>query len=578
MRKKLALILTMLAVVIGSLSEARAALASQPAAASRGRTPVSVAPDVLPGTTIQPRHEDTSPHPVYAYVASDVLSAGTVTPIAAATGRRGTPIPVGKDPVALAETPDDKTVYVANDGSGTVTPIATATKTAGKPITVGYYPHAIAITPDGATAYVASYDGTVTPIATATNTVGPPIEVGDEPAAIAITPDGTTAYVANNVVSGTVTPIALATRTAGKPIRVGSKPVAIAIAPDGSTVYVANLASGTVTPVSTATGVAGKAIAVGDEPEGIAITPNGNTVYVANYGSDTVTPIAAATGTAGPPIRVGIHPEQIAITPDGATAYVANSGSGTQTPITTATNKAGRPIPVPGGAGAITINPPPQVPAAPRGLTAALVGSAVSLTWTNSAAAGAATGTTIQRATDAGFTKNVTDIRVGPTATSYTDASVVVGTRYYYRVQAQNQVGKSAWSNAVSILISLPAPANLTARAYATGNARASVVLTWTESHSAKVTWFVVELATNARFTRGFAWVRVGRGDRSITLAGLLRNQRYYVRILAVDWPVSSSWTTLTITTPGWPACRPGQRSTYPPGSAACPPRRPRSP
>ena len=537
MRKKLALILTMLAVVIGSLSEAQAALASQPAAASRGRTPVSVAPDVLPGTTIQPRHEDTSPHPVYAYVASAVLSAGTVTPIAAATGRRGTPIPVGKDPVALAETPDDKTVYVANDGSGTVTPIATAT-----------------------------------------NTVGPPIEVGDEPAAIAITPDGTTAYVANNVVSGTVTPIALATRTAGKPIRVGSKPVAIAIAPDGSTVYVANLASGTVTPVSTATGVAGKAIAVGDEPEGIAITPNGNTVYVANYGSDTVTPIAAATGTAGPPIRVGIHPEQIAITPDGATAYVANSGSGTQTPITTATNKAGRPIPVPGGAGAITINPPPQVPAAPRGLTAALVGSAVSLTWTNSAAAGAATATSIQRATDAGFTKNVTDIRVGPAATSYTDASVVVGTRYYYRVQAQNQVGKSAWSNVASILVSLPAPANLTARAYATGNARASVVLTWTESHSAKVTWFVVELATNARFTRDFAWVRVGGSDRSVTLAGLLRNQRYYVRILAVDWPVASSWTTLTITTPGWPACRPGRKSTYPPGWSACPPRRPRSP
>ena len=58
----------------------------------------------------------------------------------------------------------------------------------------------------------------------------------------------------------------------------------------------------------------------------------------------------------------------------------------------------------------------------------------------------------IQRATDAGFTQNWTNTAVGPTVTSYTDTSVAAGTRYYYRVLAQNQLGNSAWSNVVSIL------------------------------------------------------------------------------------------------------------------------------
>ena len=81
--------------------------------------------------------------------------------------------------MALAEaaTPDGKTVYVVTLSTNRVTPISTAANTAGKPIRVGKEPDAIAITPDGRTAYVAS-SGTVTPIATATNTPGLAIRVG----------------------------------------------------------------------------------------------------------------------------------------------------------------------------------------------------------------------------------------------------------------------------------------------------------------------------------------------------------------------------------------------------------------
>jgi hyaluronoglucosaminidase len=52
--------------------------------------------------------------------------------------------------LAIAITPDGKTVYVTNfnEGSGgTVTPISTATGKAGRPIKVGPGPSAIAIAP-----------------------------------------------------------------------------------------------------------------------------------------------------------------------------------------------------------------------------------------------------------------------------------------------------------------------------------------------------------------------------------------------------------------------------------------------
>ena len=78
---------------------------------------------------------------------------------------------------------------MVNAHSDTVTPIAIATNRAGPPIKVGRNPSAIAISPDGKTAYVANWDaGTVTPISTATSKEGHAIRTGKTPVAIAITP------------------------------------------------------------------------------------------------------------------------------------------------------------------------------------------------------------------------------------------------------------------------------------------------------------------------------------------------------------------------------------------------------
>jgi len=89
-------------------------------------------------------------------------------------------------------------------------------------------------------------------------------------------------------------------------------------------------------------------------------------------------------------------------------------------------------------------------PAAPTTL-AATPGAAIGLTWTNNALANpAATSFLFQRATDVGFTANVTtfSVSVAPANPNiFSDTTVAAATTYYYRVRAENAVSYSTWSN-----------------------------------------------------------------------------------------------------------------------------------
>jgi YVTN family beta-propeller protein len=304
-----------------------------------------------------------TPNGKTAYVVNEGTNGytdGTVTPITTATNKPGRPIRVGVGPNEIAITPNGETAYVTNIISDTVTPISTATNKPGRQIPVGVRPQGIVISRDSRTVYVASQGGySVTPISTATNKPGKLIKVGNSPLALAITPDGKTVYAANIGVFGgghTLTPISTATNKPGKPVKTGIGPFAMAITPDGKTLYVTNRRD-TVTPVSTATNAPGKPIKVGLAPVAVAVTPDGKTAYVANEESGTVTPINVATNAPGKPIQAGRGPAEIAITPDGRTAYVTNAGSGSVTPINTATNTPGKPITVGSGPFDIAITP-----------------------------------------------------------------------------------------------------------------------------------------------------------------------------------------------------------------------------
>ncbi len=191
-------------------------------------------------------------------------------------------------------------------------------------------------------------------------------------------------------------------------------------------------------------------------------------------------------------------------------------------------------------------------PAAPTNLAFSITSPAsVRLTWTNNATWPAVTSFTVQRATNATFTQNVRSFTSG-VGTTYTDSTGTPGTTYNYRVRAENDVSYSAWSNAVTVPLftTPPAPTNLAAHVVDTGLRTASVTLTWTESASATVTGFTVERATNAAFTTGQVSTSVSATTRSYTFTNLNRTTTYYFRVRAVNGPVTSAWTTRTVTPP----------------------------
>jgi FtsP/CotA-like multicopper oxidase with cupredoxin domain len=96
----------------------------------------------------------------------------------------------------------------------------------------------------------------------------------------------------------------------------------------------------------------------------------------------------------------------------------------------------------------------PAGPAAPSNLTATASRNGftdrVALTWTDNATNESSF--TIQRSTNATFTANVVTVTGVPTnATSYTQTGVPRGRTFYYRIQAVNATGTSAWSNVVTV-------------------------------------------------------------------------------------------------------------------------------
>jgi titin len=96
----------------------------------------------------------------------------------------------------------------------------------------------------------------------------------------------------------------------------------------------------------------------------------------------------------------------------------------------------------------------PQVaPAAPSGLTATLSGTTVNLLWVDGSTN--EDGFKVERSTDNVTFGVITTLGAG--ATSYADTSGVPAQTYYYRVQAFNTAGPSAYSNTESA--TLPPPA-----------------------------------------------------------------------------------------------------------------------
>jgi FtsP/CotA-like multicopper oxidase with cupredoxin domain len=97
--------------------------------------------------------------------------------------------------------------------------------------------------------------------------------------------------------------------------------------------------------------------------------------------------------------------------------------------------------------------PPPAAPTALTGRVSTMNPPTVALAWTDNS--NNELGFTIQRATNSGFTLNLTAFTVGPNVTTYSDATVVKGTRYYYRVQAFITGNTSGFTNTASVPVNV---------------------------------------------------------------------------------------------------------------------------
>ncbi|HEV8067501.1 MAG TPA: fibronectin type III domain-containing protein [Planctomycetaceae bacterium] len=125
--------------------------------------------------------------------------------------------------------------------------------------------------------------------------------------------------------------------------------------------------------------------------------------------------------------------------------------------------------------GTVAFNAPSGLVATPQD------GPQVQLTWNTNSTTG--TGFTVERATNAVFSQNVTTFSVAATTAAtatYVDTTVVPNNTYFYRVQALNNTVTSAYSNPVTAVI--PAPPATPSNGHATLITTTTVDLAWTNN------------------------------------------------------------------------------------------------
>jgi YVTN family beta-propeller protein len=177
-------------------------------------------------------------------------------------------IPVGIDPVSLAETPNLQKLYVANRGNGagggSVTSINPVDRSVNPPIANATWvsPVSVAARSDGNRAYVLDQgSGLVWPIDTASDSVLSPAQCGRNPCSVSVGAganfmlyDSTRnrLYVSNPA-NNTVTYLDASTDALTATVLAIANPISVAVLPDGTRAYISSEAvstSGTVTYVT----------------------------------------------------------------------------------------------------------------------------------------------------------------------------------------------------------------------------------------------------------------------------------------------------------------------------------------
>jgi hypothetical protein len=179
--------------------------------------------------------------------------------------------------------------------------------------------------------------------------------------------------------------------------------------------------------------------------------------------------------------------------------------------------------------------PTPTTPAAPTNLVAAVNSDlSVSLTWVDNA--GNEDGFTVERCEGAGCSHFLPIQTLGQNVMAYRDQGLSLGLSYSYRVQAFNDVGGSAYSNAETVTVGPPpAPTALTV----TGVGINSIDLAWLDTSDNESGFTIERCQGTASSCVGGAWITLdpspalGPDTQSFSDSGLAADTSYSYRVRA---------------------------------------------
>ncbi|MBS1853227.1 MAG: YncE family protein [Acidobacteria bacterium] len=233
-----------------------------------------------------PVHGMVTPNGAKIYVANSLEDSLSSYSPSDATTVATVGLPAGSVPVFVHSTQND-TVYVANAGNNTVSAVATATNAVTSTIPVGSNPIALAETPDATKLYVVNQgDGTVTAVNVSDKTVSRTIPVGASPVWAIARTDSKKVYVLNSG-AGTISTIEPFTDTLSSTVSLGTGAGANFMRYDKTLnrLYVTNPGASTLTivDVSGDTPVVLISVPVPAAPVSVALLPNGTRAYVASY-------------------------------------------------------------------------------------------------------------------------------------------------------------------------------------------------------------------------------------------------------------------------------------------------------
>jgi YVTN family beta-propeller protein len=231
-------------------------------------------------------------------------------------------ITVSSGPTNVAFNSTGKGAFVTNQLSNSVGFVNLTTNIQVRDVPVGVSTFNVVVSPDNKTLYVSNNGSAVLVMDVATRTVRTAIPVGNVSNGMALNKNGTRLYV-SLVTSGQVAEVNTLTDSVTRTFATGGVPQDLVVA--NGVLYIAN-ESGTLDAWNLSTGMPIGSTPIGCGGFGMARSPDGVQLYISQPGCGTVTVADRASRAVVGSIVTGGTPRKIGFNSSGTTAAIANEG------------------------------------------------------------------------------------------------------------------------------------------------------------------------------------------------------------------------------------------------------------